>query len=251
MPKAWLLLLVLSLLGCEVLACWLDQSGTAFSSFESIYRVFHLGQMLLLIFLAAMAYRSLDSASIWKQVSTLVFLGLCFSFIGDVINSFLIDLSFILKPQTLLSAIPFAIAHFLYIASFWKLGRQTPQPVSGQWMLLSFLLWVPLAIGLWQILVDTSAGPVLKWLSFAYAHMVVLMALISLWPLKALGLFAWVAAAGGLTFLLSDAFFGAWLVEGQSRPLWVSQTIWTTYFLAQLCIVHVPLIARGAQTSPE
>ena len=62
--------------------------------------------------------------------------------------------------------------------------------------------------------------------------------------LKAWGKIAWVAAAGGLTFLLSDTFFGAWLVEAQGRPLWVSQTIWTTYILAQLAIAHVPLIGE-------
>lgn len=247
MKKAWVLVLVLSLLGCEVLACWLDQSGRPFAGFEAAYRSFHLLQMFFLIVLAELAFAQLPSGSLWRSVSRLVFIGLCFSFVGDLINSFLFDLSFILDPQTLLSAIPFAIAHCLYIAAFWRLGRNGPQAVTGGFVLTTLLIWPLLAIGLWWLIVDSSAGPVLKWLSYAYAHMVVLMALASFWPLKAWGRAAWVAVAGGLIFLLSDAFFGAWLAEGQSRPLWVSQTIWATYFLAQLAIAHVPLIGRSAE----
>lgn len=246
MNRQWVLILVLSLLGCEVLACWLDQNGTPFAEFETAYRSFHLLQMFFLIVLAELAFARLPSGSLWRSVSRLVLIGLCFSFVGDLINSFLFDLSFILQPQTLLSAIPFAIAHFLYIAVFWRLGRQGDAALSKTGIVLTLLAWPLLALGLWSLIVDTSAGPVLKWLSFGYAHMVVLMALTSLWPLKAWGKIAWVAAAGGLTFLLSDSFFGAWLVEAQGRPLWVSQTIWTTYFLAQLAIAHVPLIGEKA-----
>lgn len=242
MNRQWILILVLSLLGCETLTCWLHQTGTPFAEFESAYRIFHLLQMITLILVTWLAYKSLPREQPWKAAVILVFTGLCFSLAGDVINSFLIDLSFIIQPQTLLSAIPFAIAHFLYIGSFWIISRSGEQRVSSQWMAATFLVWPLLAFGLWQVLVDSSAGPVLKWLSFAYAHMVVLMALTSLWPLKALGKVAWVAAAGGFIFLLSDSIFGAWLAEGQDRPLWVSQAIWTTYFLAQLAIAHVPLI---------
>ncbi len=244
MSSLWTLLLVVSLLGCEVMACWLDQNGHDFAGFEPGYRVFHLLQMLLLIILAAISFSKIESNTLGSAVAKLVFAGLCFSLVGDVINSFLIDLSFIVQPQTLLSTIPFACAHFLYIACFWKIGRTGGQAVSKGLMAMTFMLWPLFAFGLWQLLVDSTAGPVLKWLSFGYAHMVVLMALTSLWPLMSMGKMAWVAAAGGLVFLLSDAFFGAWLVEGQGRPLWVSQIIWTTYFLAQLCMVHVPLMGR-------
>ncbi len=241
MRGLWVLVLITSVLIAEVLACWLDMHGYPF---ERAYRVFHLLQMLTLIVLAVMAFRQLEQGTFWQRISMLILAGLCFSFVGDLINSHLVDLTSILKPQALLSTVPFVIAHCLYIASFWKIARSGHSPISGRLILASLLLWPVLAAGLWQLLVDSSAGPVIRWLSFGYAHMVVLMALTSLWPLQALGRIAWVAAAGGLLFLFSDAFFGAWLMEGAQRPFWVSQTIWATYFLAQLGIAQVPLMRR-------
>ncbi len=241
MRGPWVLALITSLLVSEVLACWLDQQGYPF---ELPYRIFHLLQMLALIALSVIAYRQLEEGTLWRQIAMLILAGLCFSFVGDLINSQLVDLSALLKPQTLLSTIPFAVAHFLYIASFWKIARSGGAPVTGRMILASFLLWPVLAVGLWQLLIGSSAGPLIRGLSFAYAHMVVLMALTSFWPLKALGRAAWLSATGGVLFLFSDAFIGAWLMEGPTRPLWVSQTIWVSYFLAQICLMHVPLIGR-------
>ncbi len=233
-------LLIVSLLVAESLT-WLY--AHRFAEFEVAYRVFHLMQMLLLIVAAALACRQVE-AKPWLALRWLILAGLVFSFGGDVINSFLFDLSHIIEPQTLLSVVPFTIAHCLYITVFWRLGRGGQQPLYGALVVLTLLIWPVLAASLWLILVDYEAGPLLKWLSLGYAHMVVLMALLSLWPLKSLGLKAWMTAAGGLIFLLSDSFFGAWLTAGQARPLWVSQVVWVTYFLAQLCIMHVPLIGK-------
>lgn len=247
MYKLWVLALLVSVLLCELLACWLSQTGTPLTEFEVPYRWFHLLQMGVLITLAIYTYRVDWLQPVWGRVARLVLGGLTFSLLGDLINSFLIDLSFILQPQTLLSAIPFAIAHFLYIAAFWLAAQSSASTIGGRQLVLTVSLWLPLATGLWLMLVDSSAGPVLKWLSFAYAHVVVLMALTSFWPWFAIGRGAWVAPAGGLVFLLSDAFFGAWLTEGQGRPLWVSQLIWTTYLLAQLCLFHLPLVGRSEQ----
>ncbi|GEM_PF-1805251 len=241
MARFWVLLLVLSILGGELTTCWLSLNGYSFSEFEPVYRFFHLTQMVVLILLAGLSYRKIGDA-FWQGISHLVLLGLSVSLVGDIINSFLVDLSFILQPQTLLSAVPFAIAHLLYITVFWKLGRGSESSTPMPLLLMTVIAWPPLAVVLWLILVDSSAGSILKWLSFAYAHVVVLMALASLWPLRAWGRAAWVAAAGGFVFLISDAFFGAWLAEGRDRPLWVSQFIWITYFLAQLLLLHVPLI---------
>lgn len=237
MHKALLGLLLVSLLAGELLAWYF---GEQFGDFEPAYRIFHLLQMALLIVLAAMIARGAAGGLRW-----LILAGLVFSLGGDLINSFLFDLSHIIEPQTLLSVVPFAIAHCLYITAFWRLGRSGPQPFPGALIVLTLLVWPVLAVSLWLILVDYEAGPLLKWLSLGYAHMVMLMALVSLWPLKPLGARAWLTAAGGLLFLLSDSFFGAWLTEAQARPLWVSQTIWVTYFLAQICIAHV----AGLKTS--
>lgn len=234
-------LLLISLVLGEI-AIWLLQAD--FAAYEPAYRVYHLAQMLVLILAAVLARSQVAAQSPWPAVWWLILLGLGFSLAGDVINSFLFDLSHVIEPQTLLSVGPFALAHVLYITVFWRLGRTGMQPIPAALVLINLLVWPALAVSLWLVLVDITAGPLLKWLSLGYAHMLVLMALCSLWPLKSLGRRAWIAAAGGLIFLFSDAFFGAYLTQGQARPLWVSQVIWVSYFLAQLCMMHVPLIAE-------
>ena len=241
MHRALVVLLLASVIVGESAARYFAES---FVEFEPAYRIFHLGQMLLLLVTACLSGRLVPAHSPWIATRWLILFGLLFSFAGDVINSFLIDLSFIIEPQTLLSVVPFAIAHCLTISVFWRLGRQGAHPMPVVLIGLTLLAWPVLAASLWLILVDYEAGPLLKWLSLGYAHMVVLMALVSLWPLKSLGLAAWVTATGGLIFLLSDSFFGAWLTEGQNRPLWASQLIWVTYFVAQICVMQVPLIGR-------
>lgn len=238
--RPFVVFLVFTLLAGEALT-WLY--AARFSEFETLYRGFHLLQMVILLLAAFLLGKQLQDPP-WKGLRWLILLGLAFSFVGDVINSFLIDLSHLVDPQTLLSVVPFALAHCLYIAVFWRLGRSGEKRLPMALLVLTLLVWPVLAASLWLMVVDYSAGPLLKWLSLGYAHMVVLMALVSLWPLKSIGRAAWFVAAGGLVFLLSDAFFGAWLTEGQDRPLWVSQLIWASYFLAQLCIMHVPLAGQ-------
>ncbi len=241
-PRPAVAALLLSLL---VIEGWVWTQRHQFAGVEVTYRVLHLAQMLMLIVVAYLAGRNRPAEPLWSSTRWLILAGLLFSFGGDLINSFLFDLSHIIEPQTLLSIVPFAIAHCLYITCFWRLGRAGPSPFPTPLILFTLFAWPILAASLWLVLVDYEAGPLLKWLSLGYAHMVVLMALVSLWPLKALGLKAWVAAAGGLIFLLSDSVFGAWLTEGRDRPLWTSQVIWVTYFLAQMCMMHVPLMRES------
>ncbi|MGB1580659.1 MAG: lysoplasmalogenase family protein, partial [Nevskiales bacterium] len=115
--------LLISLLVGEVAIWWWRAD---FAQLETAYRSYHLAQMLLLIFTAALLWPRVVGTAASPWLYSLILLGLLSSFVGDVINSFLIDLSQIVEPQTLLSVVPFAIAHCLYIAAFWRLGRTGP-----------------------------------------------------------------------------------------------------------------------------
>ncbi len=192
------------------------------------YRMAHLAEMLALI------------ALVWSEsagrgrVARLVLAGLLLSFAGDVINSHLIDLSGMLQPQTLLSVPPFVAAHLCYVAAFVAIIRRaSTQPLP--WAPFA-VLGPMLALGLWWLLIDRSAPPLLLRLSLGYAFVVTLMGLTALLLGRRLGSHAWLPALGGLVFVVSDAILASYLLEGPQRPLLASQAIWATYFLAQ-CLV--------------
>lgn len=207
-----------------------------------VYRVLHLLEMAALIVLVLRGFR-LDTA-----VSRLIALGLVFSLGGDFINSFLVDLSHVIAPQTLLSIPPFVFAHLCYIAAFALLLNRAAErrPGRGAWLGL-LIAWPMLALGLWKLLIDPAAPALLLKLSFGYACVVVLMGLVAVLLGARLGRVAWWPALGGIAFVLSDGLIGHFLLDGPARPLWASQAIWISYFSAQCLICQ----AAGLRLPPR
>lgn len=236
-----LFLSVSTLLMEGLAALWLD--GPRAPGMPA-YRILHLAEMLALILLVA---REID----WRlRESQWVFAGLVLSLGGDIINSFLIDLGFIIRPQTLLSIPFFVLAHLCYIACFVRLLRKPPlgvQPMPGTYWWLALLSWPVLALGLWTLVIDPAAPPLFLRLSVGYALVVTLMGVVALLLGLRLGGRAWLPALGGLSFVLSDSIFGSYLLQGQDRPVLASQAIWLTYFLAQVLISRAPALRRPNQ----
>lgn len=226
------------------------------------YRLIHLGEMVVLIMIVAMATGLRD------RVALLVVAGLLLSLIGDVVNSLLFDLSHILRPQALLSIPPFAAAHLCYIAAFIIVLRSPAQsvfnseaerserPQAGAEESRGFLadgplpwgrvlmIWPVLALALWWLIIDRGAAPLLLQLSLGYALVVILMGLMALMLGLRVGGKAWIPAAGGLVFVLSDGILGLYLLDGPNRPLLASQAIWITYFLAQGLISQLTVVGE-------
>jgi hypothetical protein len=211
-----------------------------------VYKLFHLSQMVFLIFTGWIVYRSVSrtrtrnhlTETDHTRIALLVAIGLVFSFIGDIVNSNLIDLTQAtgIKPQVLLSVPVFAIAHILYIRSFILLSAfNVPKRT---WTIL-LVIWPLLAIALWKAIVN-PASSLMVILSFPYAFMVTLMALASLRVPLAWGKVGTLAAVGGFLFLLSDSLIG-WTLGRQGSFL-LSQVIWFTYFAAQILILRSVLI---------
>lgn len=206
-----------------------------------VYRAAHLAEMMLLIGLFAQEF------DLRARVAQLVLAGLVLSLAGDLVNSDLFDLTFILAPATLLSIPPFAAAHLCYVAAFLILVRGVAgRPVP--WWLLA-LAWPVLASGLWWLMIDRSAPPLLLKLSVGYAFVVMLMGLMALALGLRFGGRAWLPAAGGAMFLVSDAILGHYLLDGLQRPLAASQAIWVTYFMAQVLISRAPLLKGSVGTA--
>ena len=237
-PNELLALLCLMLLG-ELLVAVLAPSPLAPAMQH--YRVFHLLQMAALILLVVRGMELL------RRASLLVVAGLLLSLMGDLINSFLVDLSHLLEPQVLLSIPAFVGAHLCYIAAFSSLLRER-QGAGVQWRKL-LPISLPLALLLWWLVIDAAAPPLLKALSVGYALVVTLMGLVAWQYARRLCGAAWIPAAGGLLFVVSDSLLGLFLLDGPARPLWASQAIWTSYFLAQalICALVIPGQARRGE----
>lgn len=206
------------------------------------YRIVHLVEMLLLIVLVAWQFR-LSSVE-----SRLILAGLLLSFGGDLVNSYLFNLSILLKPQTLLSIPLFVLAHLCYIACFLRLLRWPPpgQPAVHGWQwLLALALWPVLALGLWQVVIDPAAPPLLVKLSLGYAFVVMLMGVVAVLLGFVHGRRALLPALGGVSFVLSDCLFGIYLLDGPTRPVLASQAIWLSYFFAQVLISRSPALQQS------
>ncbi|MCE9600282.1 MAG: lysoplasmalogenase [Spirochaetia bacterium] len=212
----------------------------------SVYRVYHLAQMIFLIFAGWIVYRTVVKTRTrthitetdHARIARFVLIGLVFSFIGDVINSKLIDLTSVtgIKQQVLLSIPVFAIAHILYIRSFLILSSFN---VSKRTRIILLVLWPVLSVILWKSIVN-PASALMVILSFPYAFMVTLMALTSLRVPLAWGSIGYPTAVGGFLFLLSDSLIG-WVL-GREGSFAISQVIWFTYFAAQILILRAVLI---------
>lgn len=208
-----------------------------------IYRLAHLVEMAALIVLTLSTFG-------WQgRVARLVITGLLLSFAGDLVNSFLFDLGFLLEPQTLLSIPPFVAAHLCYIAAFVILLRRASGELQPWGRVL--LAWPVLALVLWWLVIDRNAPPLLLKLSVGYAFVVTLMGLMALLLGMRLRHAAWAPAIGGLMFVLSDSIFGSFLLDGPQRPVLVSQAIWVTYFLAQVLISRAPVLQDQMSDSPR
>lgn len=208
------------------------------------YRLLHLAQMLALIGLIAQRVAVNSPQARW------VLAGLLLSFAGDLVNSFLIDLSAMVKPQILLSIPAFVLAHLCYLAAYGRvLGWRPPSATARKLRLGMAVLWLPLSLMLWRLVIDPEAPPLLLSLSVGYAMVVVLMGLVALWLPMERGRIALWPALGGLLFVVSDSLLGAYLLHGDLRPVWVSQLIWISYFAAQCGVAHTVGIQAAADQS--
>ena len=203
----------------------------------AVYRALHLLEMVALI---ALVVGTIGPRS---AVSRLIGLGLMCSLIGDFINSHLLSLEHVIRPQTLLSIPPFTLAHLAYMAAFVRLLRAAGERAPSRASVIGLLLvWPWVAVGLWSWMIHDDAPERLRQLSLAYAFVVTLMGLLALMLGARLGHAARLPAIGGVLFVVSDSLIGLFLLDGPARPLWASQAIWISYFAAQCLIAQAGTI---------
>ncbi len=218
------------------------------------YPIFHLSQMAALIFLTYLTHRKISESpeiryldrETWKRISFFIRLALVSSLAGDLINSELFYLGFIIEPQKLISILPFAFAHYLYIRAFILM---TPEPdasgkpghIAKKRIWITVILAPIAAVALWNAVISDHASQLIKILSFPYALIVSLMMLAAVqmpivWKKEGMRI-----ALGGWLFVISDSLIALYIIE--PRSLIVTQTIWISYILAQILIASSLFLA--------
>lgn len=229
--------LIISFVLLELPFIWLLSNQPELTS---IWRISHLVQMLILMGWLVLANQHLGPE--FRRGGLWLLVALIFSFIGDVVNSRLIDLSFIVDPQIFLSIIPFAATQLIYALLFWQAAKSSPNIFQYKW--LSLIAWPIITFVLWQSLLSDGMTPVLTAATLAYASMVLLMLVTSSWLWRAWGSAGLPLFAGALIFVSSDATIGFNISQGHSPAGLSAHYIWVSYIVAQCLIVRLGLIRQ-------
>jgi hypothetical protein len=163
--------------------------------------------------------------------ATLLFFGMAFSFLGDLIMAQLLPL-----PQHVLFGMgAFGVAHVLYISGYLRVGRVLGlQDRQARAIGLAALLVV--AVVLWWVLIRSpQTAAVLNYGSLVYALLIAAMAGLAVSLALQEPRFV-PLALGAVLFLISDVFLGHRLFQGGAFLL-VGDLVWMTYIVGQLLIV--------------
>lgn len=181
-----------------------------------LYRGIHLLEMVSLIAIVTVVGQGMRGQ--W-----LLMIALASAFLGDVINSGLIDLTAIYSPQVLLSLPFFLITHLLYLALFWQL-------LGGSLALRLLPALISVAVVLQLLAPDVGLVGMIG--LAAYGTMLFSMAYMSLSFLRKETFAPWVAL-GAWVFVASDCMIGGTLFSGLERTLEVNVLIWISYLFGQ------------------
>ena len=163
--------------------------------------------------------------------AALLFFGMTFSFLGDVIMAQLLPL-----PQYVLFGMgAFGVAHVLYISGYLRLGGVLGLQ-DGRARAVGLAALLVLALVLWWTLIRSpQTDAVLNYGSLRYALLLAVMAGLAVSLALQEPRFV-PLALGSVLFLVSDVFLGHRLFQGGTFFL-VGDLVWMTYIVGQLLIV--------------
>jgi len=186
---------------------------------------------LILVLCALIWWRAGATGTPLAAYAALLFFGMGFSFLGDLIMAQLLPL-----PQYVLFGMgAFGVAHALYIAAYLRLGAVLGLQDGRARIVGLAVLWV-LAVALWWVLIRSpQTNTILNYGSLGYALLLAAMAGLALSLALQEPRFV-PLALGAMLFLISDVFLGHRLFQGGTFLL-VGDLVWMTYIVGQLLIV--------------
>ena len=186
---------------------------------------------LILVICALIWWRAGATGTPLAAYAALIFFGMAFSFLGDLIMAQLLPL-----PQYVLFGMgAFGVAQVLYISGYLRLGGVLGLQ-DGRARVIGLAVLLVLAVVLWWVLIRSpQTDAMLNYGSLGYA--LLLAAMVGLAVSLALqeSRFA-PLALGAVLFLISDTFLGHRLFQG-GQFLLVGDLVWATYIVGQLLIV--------------
>ena len=201
---------------------------------ERINRIPRLSKILssaILVVCALVWWLAGASGTPLAAYAALLFFGMAFSFLGDVIMAQLLPL-----PQYVLFGMgAFGVAHVLYIGGYLRLGGVLGLQ-DGRARAIGLAVLLVLAVVLWWALIRSpQTDAVLNYGSLAYALLLAAMAGLAVSLALQEPRFT-PLALGAVLFLISDVFLGHRLFQG-GKFLLVGDLVWMTYIVGQLLIV--------------
>jgi len=186
---------------------------------------------LILVICALIWWRARASRTPLSTYAALLFFGMAFSFLGDLIMAQILPL-----PQYVLFGIgAFGVAHVLYIVSYLRLGGVLGLQDDRSRAIGLAVLFVLAVVLWWALIRSPQTDAVLNYGSLVYALLIAVMAGLAVSLALQEPLFA-PLALGAVLFLISDAFLGHRLFQGGAFLL-VGDLVWMTYIVGQLLIV--------------
>jgi hypothetical protein len=161
-------------------------------------------------------------------------LGMGASFIGDLIMARLIP-----TPNRLLGGmVAFAAAHALYIRAYASAVSAAGGSLFGVALIVALLLYLAATFLGWRNYVRNPSKPdALNIGALVYGSWIAVMASCAVAMAAALGGQWWLAAFGGVSFILSDFLIGTTDI-GETRIENANDWIWLTYLAGQMGIVY-------------
>jgi hypothetical protein len=201
---------------------------------ERINRIPRPNKMLssfILVLCALIWWRAGATGTPLAAYAALLFFGMAFSFLGDVIMAQLLPL-----PQYVLFGMgAFGVAHVLYIIGYLRLGNVLGLQ-DGRARAVGLAALLVLAVVLWWLLIRSPrTGAMLNYGSLGYALLLAAMAGLAVSLALQESRFV-PLALGAVLFLISDVFLGHRLFQGGTFLL-VGDLVWMTYIVGQLLIV--------------
>jgi YhhN-like protein len=198
-------------------------------------RPLRMALSLSLVLSAALIWAASPRRAVYAQW---VLLGMSASFVGDLIMAELIRV-----PHRLIGGMAaFALAHALYVAAYVQTVHLSGAAVCNAGLWLGLAMFGGGGIVGWAAFIrNPNKDPLLNAGALLYGSWISVMASFALALAVALGGAWWLAAIGGVVFIVSDMLIGLTDIRGV-RIHNGNDWIWLTYVAGQMGIIYAAWI---------
>lgn len=204
-----------------------------------VARPIRMGLSFSLVVGALLVWIGSPPASVQAAYSAWALGGMSASFIGDLIMARLIPLS----SRLIGGMIAFGAAHALYVSGYLAAVRTAGGSIVNAGLCIALVLYGAATYLGWRGAIRNPSKPrAINAGALLYGAWVALMAAVAAGMAAALGGTWWLAALGGLSFVVSDFLIGVTDI-GQRHFQNANDWIWLTYLAGQMGIIYAAAVS--------